>query len=141
MLSEVGSGGVSYITRTGERVTSNYYGGRGQHTPLFVLSKFRGIPPQKLKIGDAIGIAGENDLPGIPPLRNMMGYADNHDARQPCHSMKITEQTRSADNLCPEFRFVIPRLGGNNWGTSRLSPGFIGRACGNLLGRMALTIS
>ena len=34
--------------------------------------------PQQLDVGDAIAVAGQNYLPGIPTLRNMMGNI-NHD--------------------------------------------------------------
>jgi hypothetical protein len=81
-----------------------------------------GVLPQQLKISDAIRIARENDLSRIPPLRNMMGNVDDHNAREPSHSKKISEIMRSAHNLCLGFGFVIPRSGGTNWGTSRLSP-------------------
>ncbi len=47
-----------------------------------------GILPQRLKMSDEIRIARENDLSRIPPLRNMMGNVDDHDARQPSHSKK-----------------------------------------------------
>ena len=83
-----------------------------------------GVLPEQLQISEAIGIAGENDLSGIPPLRNMMGNVENYDTRQAGHSKKITERTRSIDRRCPGFSFVIPRSGGNNRGTSRLSPCF-----------------
>ncbi len=56
------------------------------------------ILPQQLKVSDAVRIAGENDLSGIPPLRNMMRNVDDHDTRQPSHSMKIAEITWPADN-------------------------------------------
>src|SRR5438128_46434 len=51
----------------------------------------------------------------------MMGNVNDHDTRQSSHRKKITEMTRSADNDGLGFVFVIPRSGGNNPGTSRLS--------------------
>jgi hypothetical protein len=83
------------------------------------------ILPQQLKISGTVRIAGQNDLSRIPPLRNMMGNVDDHDARQSSHSMKIAEVTWPADNDGVGFAFVIPRAGGNNRGTSRLSPCFL----------------
>src|ERR1700730_12937442 len=56
------------------------------------------ILPQQLNISEAIHIARENDLSRIPPLRNMMGNVDDHNARQPSHGMKITEIIQSADH-------------------------------------------
>jgi hypothetical protein len=44
------------------------------------------ILSQQLKIGHAITITGENDLPGIPPLGNMMRHIDDHDACKSCHN-------------------------------------------------------
>src|SRR5712671_2693886 len=32
-----------------------------------------GVLPQQLEVGNAIAVAGQNYLPGVPTLRNMMG--------------------------------------------------------------------
>jgi hypothetical protein len=55
------------------------------------------VLPHQLKIGHAISIAGQNNLSGISPLRNMMGNVGNDDARQPSHGKKIPELIVSAD--------------------------------------------
>jgi hypothetical protein len=87
---------------------------------------------QQLKVSDAIRIAGENHLSSIPALRNMMGDVNDHNPRQSSHTKKISEKIWSADNIWTEFAFVIPRSGGNNWGTSRLSPGSPGSQRGGV---------
>jgi len=37
---------------------------------------------------DRLGVGGENDLPGISPLRNMMRNVDHDHARQPSHNKR-----------------------------------------------------
>ena len=49
------------------------------------------VLPQQLQIGEAIGIAGENDLSGIATLRNMMGNIHRDHARKSSHNEKISE--------------------------------------------------
>ena len=49
-----------------------------------------GVLPQQLKVGDAIGIADENDLSSISSLGDMMRNVDDYDAGQSSHKLKIT---------------------------------------------------
>ena len=44
-----------------------------------------GIVLQQLKVSDAIGIAGEDNLPRVSPLRNMMSNVGDYDTRQSSH--------------------------------------------------------
>ena len=44
-----------------------------------------GILLQQLKVSDAIGIAGEDNLPRVSPLRNMMSNVGDYDTRQSSH--------------------------------------------------------
>jgi hypothetical protein len=53
------------------------------------------VLPQQLKVGDTVGVVGQNYLPGVPPLRNMMGNVNHDDAREAGHSQKISERTRT----------------------------------------------
>ena len=69
------------------------------------------ILSQELKISDAIGVAGENDLSRIPPLRNVMGNVDDHNARQPSHGKTITEVIRSVARLWLENGFSDSQIG------------------------------
>jgi hypothetical protein len=57
-----------------------------------------GVLAQQLKIGDAIVVAGEDDLSGIAALRNMMGNIDDHDAGQPSHRKKLNREDSAVDN-------------------------------------------
>jgi len=50
--------------------------------------------PQQLQIGAAIRIAGENHLPGIAALRNMMGNVSDNHTGQASHLQKISEITQ-----------------------------------------------
>jgi hypothetical protein len=79
---------------------------------------------QQLKVSDALGIAGQNHLSRIAPLSNMVRNVDDHHTRQPSPRKKANrdDQVRIAQWLRSEL--AIPGSGGNNQGTSRLSPGF-----------------
>ena len=70
-----------------------------------------GVLPQQLKIGDAICIAGEDDLSGIAALRNMMGNVDDHDAGQPSHKKNLTDKIGRNDDGSRVFNFVVSRIG------------------------------
>ena len=65
------------------------------------------ILSQQLKVGDAIGIAGENDLSRIATLRNMVSNAGDHDTRESSHSKKLTEMIgrRMMDGLSEAWWF------------------------------------
>jgi hypothetical protein len=82
---------------------------------------------QQFEISDAVGVVGQNYLSGVATLRNMMGDVDNNDARQAGHEKKVSEMIPPKDKVLVVFGcrcLPIPRLGVENWGTSRLSPGF-----------------
>jgi hypothetical protein len=87
-----------------------------------------GIFSQQVEISDAVGIVGQNDLSGIATLRNMMWNVDYDDARQPGHGKKISEMIQPTEKALIGFGLLwLPDsyIGIKNWGTSRLSPGFL----------------
>ncbi len=49
-----------------------------------------GILAQQFEIRDAVSVVGQNHLPRIATLRNMMGTVDDNDARQSSHPKKIS---------------------------------------------------
>ena len=60
------------------------------------------ITSKQIEIHCPVGIAGENELPGISTLGNVMGYVDNDDASQASH---IRQSSRKRP-VCPRvFRF------------------------------------
>jgi len=52
------------------------------------------IVPEELEVSAAVRVIGQNYLPGIPPLRNMMGNVSNDDAGQSSHAQKISERDK-----------------------------------------------
>ena len=46
---------------------------------------------QQSQVSQPIGIAGENDLPGISSLRNMMGNIHRDNAWESSHSKNVSE--------------------------------------------------
>jgi hypothetical protein len=46
---------------------------------------------QQLEVSDVVRFVGQNYLPGITALRNVMGNIDHNDARQSSHCEKISE--------------------------------------------------
>ena len=47
-----------------------------------------GVLPEQLQIGDTVGVIGQDYLPRVATLRNMMGDVNDHDARQAGHVRK-----------------------------------------------------
>ena len=56
------------------------------------------ITSKQIEIHCPVGIAGENELPGISTLGNVMGYVDNDDASQASH---IRQSSRKRP-VCPQ---------------------------------------
>ena len=52
---------------------------------------------EKIEISGAVAGMSENDLSGIPPLRNMMRDIGHHYARQTRHAEKIAEARNGND--------------------------------------------
>jgi hypothetical protein len=50
------------------------------------------VAPQQVQIGSAIIVAGENHLPGVTALSNMMGSISHDHAGETGHGHKISER-------------------------------------------------
>jgi hypothetical protein len=50
-----------------------------------------GVLVEQFEISGAVGVAGQNDLPGVAPLRNMMRDVDDNNTRQAGHLRKISD--------------------------------------------------
>jgi len=60
------------------------------------------ITSKQIEIHCPVGIAGENELPGISTLGNVMGYVDNDDASQASH---IRQSSRKRP-VCPQVLYI-----------------------------------
>ena len=102
-----------------------------------------GILPQQLEVGDAVGVVGQNDLPGVSALGNMMSNVNHDDASEAGHGQKNSRKDRIGGRISAPSQArkssPFPTLGGKNgerpvcprfrlcyqkWGTFRLSPDF-----------------
>ena len=76
-----------------------------------------GVLPQQRQIRESVRVAGENNLPSIAPLRNMMRNVNGYDARKPTHDANVSEQVGGltlAIGLEWIFQSEIPNMGGEN---------------------------
>jgi len=74
-----------------------------------------GIFSEQLEISDAIRLAGENDLSRIPPLGNMMGDVEHHDAGQSSHSKKNNRVDPLRRQPMASICFFVSQIGRKNW--------------------------
>lgn len=51
-----------------------------------------GVVPQQLQISHTIGVAGQNYLPSVPTLSNMMGDINHDNAGEAGHVLKVSER-------------------------------------------------
>src|SRR5258706_12803703 len=68
--------------------------------PLPSVPAFPRIP---VEVGDTIAVAGQNYLPGVPTLSNMMGNVNNHNAIEAGHGLKVSERIESAAETARNF--------------------------------------
>ena len=61
------------------------------------------ITPQQIEIHCPVGVVGENELPGIPTLGNVMGYVDNDDTSQASHIRQSSRKRPVCPRVSPGF--------------------------------------
>jgi hypothetical protein len=75
-------------------------------------------------VGDAIAVAGQNYLPGVPTLSNMMSDVNHDNAGEAGHWLKLSERIAFAAEAARNFcgRIILFPHREKKWCQSRLSP-------------------
>ena len=85
------------------------FGGARNHDPMHVIRHEAvtqqrktvklGVFPDQIEVGNAVAVVGQNYLPGVTPLRNMMGNINHNDASEAGHCQKNNRKDRFAAGL------------------------------------------
>src|SRR4029077_10693800 len=77
------------------------------------------------QISHAVAVAGQDYLPGVAALGNMMGNVGHDNASEAGHGRKVSEGTGLVGPALRDFggkTYSYSRSGRKQWGQSRLSP-------------------